>query len=266
MEDLPNELLIEISKRLCPRDAARLAQVSRTQYIHARDPYRVHLMAKDFTQCEKNKLLLECAENGDLYTFIGLLTMVNPADINALLQDVYHYYTPFTIAAKNGKLTIVKYIVENYPQILGRNRIRGFVHQDYKNALTLAAQNGHLDVIQYLFDKGLKCNIVKYAAGKGQLDVVKYLVSIDPKNNYKNEMQWAATKGAHKRFKDVSCKARHIEIIKYLAKQCPSTKDSYLELVKYLKKYYISPYLDIKEKKVIFKTIYYFEDYIALLN
>lgn len=62
LDNLPPEILMQISKRLCPQDAAILAQVNRTQYSHASSPYRVNLMAFNYTQEQKDILLIKSSE------------------------------------------------------------------------------------------------------------------------------------------------------------------------------------------------------------
>ncbi len=120
--------------------------------------------------------------------------------------------TPLHLAATNGQLEIVKYLVEKGGDVNVKDNYGGTLLQS-------AVYNGKLEVVKYLVGKGanvnLKDNIGKtplhLAAINGLLQVVKYLVEngadVNKKDNLgETSLQFVAIKG-------------HPEIVKYLVEK-----------------------------------------------
>ncbi len=75
------------------------------------------------------------------------------------------------IAAENGHLEIVKYLVDNQVNIDEKGNL----------ALNFSSANGHLEVVKYLVLKGADIHAdnafsLRLASEKGHLEIVKYLV------------------------------------------------------------------------------------------
>lgn len=109
--------------------------------------------------------------------------------------------TPFVAAALNGRLTVVKMILEKFePELEKECSIRyegALVHG--VSALWCAASKGHLDTVKLLIRKGAKVNHLtrnestplRAACFNGRLDVVQYLVAhgadVNLSNKYQND-------------------------------------------------------------------------------
>jgi ankyrin repeat protein len=75
------------------------------------------------------------------------------------------------LAAKNGRLEVVRYLIEKGADI----------HAKHESALDWAVRNGELEVVKLLVEKGADIhsrdeNALRWAAGEGQLEVVEFLL------------------------------------------------------------------------------------------
>ena len=103
-------------------------------------------------------------------------------EINALSKKPTDFESNICKAANEGKLSSVKYLVEEC------NADIGIIDEYGSTPLRLAAREGHLDVVKYLCENchanvetcGTTKNMtpVNDAAFSGHMDVVKYLVEI----------------------------------------------------------------------------------------
>ena len=105
-------------------------------------------------------LAADSAKKGELPI---LVYAINKGNLTARRN----YY--LSVAAENGHLNIVKYLVE-----------QGIDFQE-EDALVYAVRNGHLDIVKYLVEKGSDIHInneepLREASKRGYLNIVKYLV------------------------------------------------------------------------------------------
>ena len=81
-------------------------------------------------------------------------------------------------ACKYGKLELVKYLVENYPELLTIRDKEG------QSSFLVAGQSGSVELVEYLISKGCDAldkdnnglTVLHYACQKGNTEVVQYLV------------------------------------------------------------------------------------------
>ena len=142
-------------------------------------------------------MLIPGSSNQERYEFIYNIKDPNQGLINAVkigsLFLVKYYLEQgaklnkkiLRLAAKNGHLDVIKYLVD------GVNKGRAShvflveqgadLHTENEEALRSAANNGHLDVVKYLVEQGADLHdedeeALRLAAINGHLDVVKYLI------------------------------------------------------------------------------------------
>ena len=106
-----------------------------------------------------NQEVLEAARNGRLDHVI-ILSNQGARDNNTI-----------TIAAANGHLNVLKYVVEK----------GAYIHFNEEAGLRYASKNGYLDVVKYLVEKGADIHAMwdfslRHASDNGHLEVVRYLV------------------------------------------------------------------------------------------
>ncbi|XP_061190501.1 uncharacterized protein LOC133198422 [Saccostrea echinata] len=96
----------------------------------------------------------------------------------------HHGSTVLHYACQNGKLDMVKYICETYPNLLKKT------FDDYEGHTSLhwAAQSGNIELYEYLLEKGVIVSItkgqdspLKFACRSGQIQMCNYLVLNHPK-------------------------------------------------------------------------------------
>ncbi len=165
-----------------------------------------------------NRYLENGSQNGRLDQVI--ISLKNGADINYRIvyntEDLnghkeFNVYTAMSLAAQNGYLEIVKYLVSKGAKLadkFAKNRdillaiengyleivkylVENFNFGELNGFLIVAAQNGYLEIVKYLVSKGVDYQDVfdenwamYYATKNGHLDVVKYLTSIGADPNY----------------------------------------------------------------------------------
>jgi ankyrin repeat protein len=99
------------------------------------------------------------------------------------------HFSPIVIAARNGHLDIVRYLVEHGARIDQRDNNRK------KSALLAAAFKGHFDCVQYLVEHGANLNVqavngwtpLHDAAYIGNFPIVKLLVDSGARLDLRNE-------------------------------------------------------------------------------
>ncbi|KYQ88305.1 hypothetical protein DLAC_11000 [Tieghemostelium lacteum] len=129
-------------------------------------------------------------------------------------------------ACKGGYYDIVVYLCENFPKI-----------KHHAKAMDLAAQGGHLEILKYLYNKwgaNFTSRAINKATENGHLETLKYLYSIRPNTNIK----------CSSKSMDVASNNGHLELIKYQMERNLATVSFYamdsaafknrLDIVKYL--------------------------------
>lgn len=109
-----------------------------------------------------------------------------------LAQADENGWSPILLAASQGHLAVVRYLVEiNGADVRAKNRTK-------VNCLMLAAGAGNLEICQYLLDRGANVDAksnhgtsaLMYAAGSGNVEVAKLLVergaNTQIKDNFSN--------------------------------------------------------------------------------
>ena len=109
--------------------------------------------------------------------------------------------TPLHLAALNGYLEIVKYLIKKEADIDAKNRKN-------QTPLHLAVHNAHKHIIEYLVESGADINAIEdegdtplaWAAYKGQTEVVSLLIKLGANVHGQNKtgntpLHWASEKG-----------------------------------------------------------------------
>ena len=156
------------------------------------------------------------------------------------------------IAAKNGRLDIVKYIVEKGEKISDSNAVEIAAESGNLNLVKYlvdeisakisdysvenAASNGHFDIVKYLVEKGAKISdrSVENAARYGHFDIVKYLVE----------------KGAKISDSAIAVSIGHLDIVKYLVEKGAKISDYSVEIAAFDGRLDIVKYLVEKGAKI----------------
>ncbi|WP_341813296.1 ankyrin repeat domain-containing protein [Wolbachia endosymbiont (group B) of Germaria angustata] len=115
--------------------------------------------------------------NLDLFKLLIKLLINHNADLYRVDNDSS---SPLHRAAENGKLEIVRYIIDKKLYNID------IVNNDKRTPLLLAAQNGHLEIVKFLVDKGADFYLrdkfgftpLERAIDRGQDDIVKYLTEV----------------------------------------------------------------------------------------
>ena len=144
-----------------------------------------------------NDDLIQAAKCGNLEQVENCLSQ--GAEIDA--KNDYSL-TPLILAASEGHLPVVQYLIEHRAEVNARSYNYG------STALMLAAENGHFPVVQYLVEQGAEVNAKNdygwtaliWAARYGHLSVVQYLVEhraeVNARTNYgSTSLMRAAYKG-----------------------------------------------------------------------
>lgn len=92
-----------------------------------------------YSQSEQD--FLKAAKNNDFEAIKNAIKN----NININTYCFFGKFTALKYACKNGKLDIVKFLIENGAEI-------------NKGTLTLAAKNGHIDIVKFLISKGMNVN------------------------------------------------------------------------------------------------------------
>jgi ankyrin repeat protein len=171
------------------------------------------------------------ARNGHLSMVKYLVSM--GADINKhyIGENSFDYldFSALEWAAEKGYFEIAKYLVEN-----GAN-----IHKGGDNALLLSSENGHLQIVKCLIEAGSdiyaddEYNALDRAADNGHYEIVKYLVENGANKDYGEVLKIAAESG-------------HMDVVIYIMEHCnvpntyinealrTSAKYGKFEIVKYL--------------------------------
>jgi len=136
------------------------------------------------------RLLLKAAKNGNLTRLKKYLTNHTKCFVRNLLLSSCHVEKPIVIAARNGHLKVIEYILAKCNDKSGVLEQIGNVEFDGEivrgvTALWCAAAAGHLNIVRGLVELGAKVNSttklqstpIRAACYDGHLDIVCYLVS-----------------------------------------------------------------------------------------
>lgn len=159
-----------------------------------------------------NQSLFEAAKSGDIKTVKTCIK--NGANLHLLEQRDIHPYdnnenNPLHISAREGHLSIVKFLIENGTKIDVRNRKK-------QTSLHWAVYNGRIKIIKYLIEKGAFIEAVDddgaspfaWAAYVNKLETANLLINMGAELNsrdYDNNtpLHWACYRG-------------HVEIVRFL--------------------------------------------------
>jgi len=135
-------------------------------------------------------LLLRAAKNGNLTVLKTYLRYHPKCFIQNLLSSSSHDDPPIVIAARNGHMNVIEYILakcndESVLEQVGDVQFDGKTIQGAP-ALWCAAAAGHLNIVRALVELGAKVNCctksqstpLRAACYDGHLDIVSYLVSV----------------------------------------------------------------------------------------
>ena len=122
----------------------------------------------------------DAAQAGDVARVRALL-VADPTLVDAKTD---YGFTPLILAAQNGHLEVVKYLLEKSAAVDAKSN-------DGVTPLIVAAQNGYLEVVKHLLDKGATVDAksndgftpLLFAAQNGHLEVVKLLLDNLPPTN-----------------------------------------------------------------------------------
>ena len=133
------------------------------------------------------------------------------------------------IAARNGYLDIVKYLIEHGITTCSKN-----------DALQDSSANGHLDIVKYLVEQGSDIHALddyplRWASHNGHFDIVLYLIEQGADIHTRNDcaLRWASEYGY---FDIVKCLVEHGADI-HAVNDYPlriASEEGYLDIVKYL--------------------------------
>lgn len=169
---------------------------------------------------DPNRQLWQAASDGDLSTVQSALAKGGQVDFHGKRG-----FTPLAIAAKNGHLDVVKFMLDRGANIDDRDNDR------HKTPLLAASFDGHLDVVKYLVDHGANVNMqainswtpLHDAAYRGLVDIVKYLVDhgadLAVKNNRDETPLQTAQRGQYdavRRRQTDATPADYKEVIDYI--------------------------------------------------
>lgn len=127
-----------------------------------------------FNSLALSQEIFDAAQKGDLAK-VKSLVQENPDLVNAKNNDDN---TPLHIAADEGHLEIVHFLIQEGADVNSMNAVR-------RNPVLLAGYRGHTDVVKLLLDNGVKFDYVdirgytplRWAAVRGNKDVVELYVA-----------------------------------------------------------------------------------------
>jgi len=187
------------------------------------------------TQEKLNEALLEAAEKGDLEKVCGFVAEGAPIDVIGFAG-----FQPLHVAAQNGCLSVVEFLLFQGAVIGSRNRKDGGMQ-----ALHYAAQEGHLSVVELLLSSGARIDsgdevgvqALHYASSGGHLSVVESLFEKGarleaPDKSGARPLHWAAMRGnlsvvefLLKNGADPAAKDRKKQTAFEFAKEYPEVRD-----------------------------------------
>lgn len=152
---------------------------------------------------------------------VAYLLEICKVDANLVIKN-QDAETPCLLAARGGKLDVLKKLVEHKANV-------HYFKNDGFNALHAAAENGHLPIISYLIEKCAMSVDVEskndwgstpchQAVCTGKLDALKLLIE-----QYKAKIHYFNKKGCHAIH--IAAEKSHPEIISYLVKSCNTDVD-----------------------------------------
>lgn len=181
--------------------------LSRTQENANEELNEINLLQQTIENEKRYKLnteLFSAAANGRHKEVVRLInTGVDAHLYQGLKVKPYEkeHNTPLHLAALNGYLEIVKYLIKKEADIDAKNRKN-------QTPLHLAVHNAHKHIIEYLVESGADINApedegdtpLAWAAYKGQTEVVSLLIKLGANIHEQNKtgntpLHWAAEKG-----------------------------------------------------------------------
>ena len=228
---LPEEILVEVAKKIADskknafdnlKNLDSFARTSETHYriAYDRDTVKYFLSrvpkvsAREFYQAAREGKL-DVIKNYIAYNFLKIKR--NIAHRGALSEPLNMFFkkridTALIYASSNGRLEVVKFLLENGGDIHTNEENGANVYAQNDSPLQWASYNGHLEVVKLLLENGAKVNArndsaLSMASSRGHLEVVKLLLengaNVHAQND--NPLQWASTNG-------------HLEVVRLLLK------------------------------------------------
>ena len=173
----------------------------------------------------KTPIYIAC-ENGRLEL---VKYLIENHHVNLEVKDNNHEYTPLLIACKNNHLPVVRYLIEN------TNVNKYAKGKGSETIVTISIESGNVEILQYLIEKAgfdkeqrderTKMTPLHQACRMGQLNIVKYLIE-----------KAGADKNAEYRCNILflATESRNIELVQYLinnAKFDPKTTNNFGETI-----------------------------------
>jgi hypothetical protein len=105
------------------------------------------------TQEEMDNVIFD-ARFGDLASITEIFTKEVEPTVIKTIKDEHSLSTPFHMAAANGHLEVLKYMLSLIPEEEEKKTILNTQNDSGNTALHWAAYNGHLEVVQLLCENG----------------------------------------------------------------------------------------------------------------
>ncbi|AWU74917.1 hypothetical protein CAS74_003277 [Pichia kudriavzevii] len=105
------------------------------------------------TQEEMDNVIYD-ARFGDLESLTEIFTKEVEPSVIKTIKDEYSLSTPFHMAAANGHIEVLKFLLSLIPDEDERKNILNLKNDSGNTALHWAAYNGHLEIVQMLCDSG----------------------------------------------------------------------------------------------------------------
>lgn len=94
------------------------------------------------------------ARFGDLESLTEIFTNEVETSVIPTIKDAYTFSTPFHMAAANGHLEVLKYLLSLIPDVEEKKKLLNLENDCGNTALHWASLNGHLEIVQLLCDNG----------------------------------------------------------------------------------------------------------------
>jgi hypothetical protein len=108
---------------------------------------------ESLTQDEMDNVIYD-ARFGDLESLTEIFTKEVAPSVLKTIRDEYSLSTPFHMAAANGHLETIQFLLSIIPEEEEKSTILNLKNDSGNTALHWAALNGHLEVVQLLCENG----------------------------------------------------------------------------------------------------------------